>query len=144
MLIIPNAGVGAATGALCAPDIFRTSFLNWQPAFPMGKVVADRGLKRAAVLTWQYAAGEESIGGFKEGFTAAGGTILKELWLLFPNVEFRPLLTEIAALRPMSSTAFSPAARGQASQGLRGRRPQGQDPAGRSRVSDRWDATSPG
>jgi branched-chain amino acid transport system substrate-binding protein len=52
------------------------------------------------VLTWQYAAGEESVGGFKEGFTAAGGTILKELWLPFPNVEFQPLLTEIAALKP--------------------------------------------
>src|SRR6266404_23715 len=77
MLIIPNAGVGAATGALCAPNIFRTSFSNWQPAFPMGKVVADRGLKRAVTLTWQYAAGEESVGGFREGFTAAGGTILK-------------------------------------------------------------------
>ncbi len=100
MLIIPNAGVGAATGALCAPNIFRTSFSNWQPAFPMGKVVADRGLKRAVTLTWQYAAGEESVGGFREGFTAAGGTILKELWLPFPNVEFQPLLTEIAALKP--------------------------------------------
>ena len=100
MLIIPNAGVGAATGALCAPNIFRTSFSNWQPAFPMGKVVADRGLKRAVTLTWQYAAGDESVGGFKEGFTAAGGTILKEFWLPFPNVEFQPLLTEIAALKP--------------------------------------------
>jgi branched-chain amino acid transport system substrate-binding protein len=38
MLIIPNGGVGAATGALCAPNIFRTSFSNWQPAYAMGKV----------------------------------------------------------------------------------------------------------
>src|SRR5882724_11270572 len=41
MLVIPNAGVDAATGALCAPNIFRTSFSNWQPAFPMGKVVTE-------------------------------------------------------------------------------------------------------
>src|SRR5918992_5632236 len=35
LLIIPNAGLGAATGALCAPNIFRTSFTNWQPSYPM-------------------------------------------------------------------------------------------------------------
>jgi hypothetical protein len=31
MLIIPNAGANEATGPLaCAPNIFRTSFSNWQ------------------------------------------------------------------------------------------------------------------
>src|SRR3954447_3650069 len=29
LLIIPNAGLDAATGALCAANIFRTSFSNW-------------------------------------------------------------------------------------------------------------------
>jgi branched-chain amino acid transport system substrate-binding protein len=106
MLVIPNAGADAATGALCAPNIFRTSFSNWQPAFPMGKVAADRGHKSAATLTWQYAAGEESTNGFKEGFSAAGGKILKELRLPFPNVEFQPLLTELAALKPDVVYAF--------------------------------------
>jgi branched-chain amino acid transport system substrate-binding protein len=106
ILVIPNAGADAATGALCAPNIFRTSFSNWQPAFPMGKVAADRGFKSAVTLTWQYAAGEESTGGFKEGFTEVGGKILKELRLPFPNVEFQPLLTEIAALKPDVVYAF--------------------------------------
>ena len=100
MLVIPNAGADAITGPLCAPNIFRSSFSNWQPAFPMGKVVADRGLKNAVTLSWKYAAGEESTGGFKEGLTKAGGKVVKELWLPFPNVEFQPLLTEIAAARP--------------------------------------------
>src|SRR5215472_370953 len=36
LLIIPNAGANAATGAMCAPNIFRTSFTNWQPCYPMG------------------------------------------------------------------------------------------------------------
>ncbi len=47
MLLIPNAGAAAATGAACAPNIFRTSFSNWQPGFAMGKVAAGRGRKRA-------------------------------------------------------------------------------------------------
>ena len=69
LLLIPNAGVDAATGALCAPNIFRTSFSNWQPGFAMGKVAARAAAQDArSTITWDYAAGEESIGGFKEGF----------------------------------------------------------------------------
>jgi len=30
MMIIPNAGANDATGALCAPKVFRTSVSNWQ------------------------------------------------------------------------------------------------------------------
>ncbi|MFM2069625.1 MAG: hypothetical protein RLZZ584_4534, partial [Pseudomonadota bacterium] len=38
LLIIPNAGANAVTGPLCAPNIFRSSFSNWQPGYAMGKV----------------------------------------------------------------------------------------------------------
>ncbi|HEY5209385.1 MAG TPA: ABC transporter substrate-binding protein [Stellaceae bacterium] len=106
LLIIPNAGLEAATGALCAPNIFRTSFSNWQPAYAMGKVAAGRGWKRAVVISWNYAAGKESNGGFAEGFATGGGKIEKELYLPFPQVEFQPLLTEIAALKPDVVYAF--------------------------------------
>ncbi len=106
LLIIPNAGADAATGPLCAPNIFRTSFTNWQPSYPMGKVLADRGMKNVVTMAWKYGAGEEAINGFKEGFTKAGGKIVKELWLPFPNVEFQPLLTEIASLKPDAVFVF--------------------------------------
>jgi branched-chain amino acid transport system substrate-binding protein len=104
--INPNAGADAATGALCAPNIFRTSFTNWQPAYPMGKVLADRGIKKVVTLTWNYGAGTESTGGFKEGFTKAGGSVVKELLLPFPSVEFQPLLTEIASIKPDAVFVF--------------------------------------
>jgi branched-chain amino acid transport system substrate-binding protein len=100
MLIIPNAGAGAATGQFCAPNIFRTSFSNWQPAFPMGAVAAKKGHKTAAVMAWKYGAGEESVAGFTEGFTKAGGKVVKEFWVPFPDVEFQAQLTELAALKP--------------------------------------------
>jgi branched-chain amino acid transport system substrate-binding protein len=105
-LIIPNAGLEAATGALCAPNIFRTSFSNWQPAYAMGKVAAARGWKRAIVISWDYAAGKESNGGFAEAFTAGGGKIDMDLYLPFPQVEFQPLLTEIANVKPDVVYAF--------------------------------------
>ena len=47
LLVIPNAGANAATGSQCAPNIFRTSFSNWQPAYPMGKVMYDEGIARS-------------------------------------------------------------------------------------------------
>jgi branched-chain amino acid transport system substrate-binding protein len=106
LLVIPNAGADAATGPLCAPNVFRTSFSNWQPVHPLGKVMAEKGHKRAAFITWKYAAGEESLASFKEGFAAAGGTVIKELFLPFPNVEFQALLTEIAALKPDAVACF--------------------------------------
>src|SRR5690606_10451840 len=45
-------------------------------------------------------------GGFREGFEKAGGKVVKELTLPFPNVEFQSLLTEIAAIKPDMVFAF--------------------------------------
>ncbi|RIK97922.1 MAG: ABC transporter permease [Burkholderiales bacterium] len=100
LLIVPNAGADAVTGPMCAPNIFRSSFSNWQPAYAMGEVAAKKGYKRAVTITWDYAAGKESVNGFKEAFTKAGGKIEKDLTLPFPREEFQALLTEIASIKP--------------------------------------------
>ncbi|MBE7939364.1 MULTISPECIES: ABC transporter substrate-binding protein [Ramlibacter] len=104
--IIPNAGVHAATRGLCAPNVFRTSFTNSQPTLALGKPMVDKGLKKAVWITWKYAAGEEAFEGFRESYTKAGGTIVKELSLPFPNVEFQALLTEIASIKPDAVACF--------------------------------------
>ena len=104
--LIPNAGIHAATRALCAPNVFRTSFANSQPTRALGKVMVDKGHKKAVWITWKYAAGDEAFEGFKDGYPAAGGTIVKELGLPFPQVEFQALLTEIAALKPDAVACF--------------------------------------
>jgi branched-chain amino acid transport system substrate-binding protein len=106
LTLIPNAGVHAATRELCAPNVFRTSFSNSQPTRALGKVMVDKGHKKAVWITWKYAAGDEAAEGFKEGYLAAGGTVVKELGLPFPNVEFQALLTEIAALKPDAVACF--------------------------------------
>ena len=106
LLIIPNAGANAVTGPMCAPNIFRSSFSNWQSAYAAGVVAAERGHKTAVSITWKYAAGDEMATAFKEGFTKGGGKVLKELNLPFPNVEFQALLTEIASLKPDATFAF--------------------------------------
>jgi branched-chain amino acid transport system substrate-binding protein len=106
LLIIPNAGADAITGPMCAKNIFRTSFSNWQPAFAMGKVAAERGHKKAITITWNYAAGQESAKGFTEGFEKGGGKVVENLTLPFPGVEFQALLTQIASQKPDAVYAF--------------------------------------
>lgn len=104
--IVSNAGANAVTREMCGSNIFRTSFSNWQVCYPMGVEMARRGLKRVASVTWNYAAGKEMIGAFREGFEKGGGSVTKEILVPFPNVEFQANLTEIASLQPDAVFAF--------------------------------------
>lgn len=106
LLIVPNAGANAITGAMCAKNIFRSSFSSWQSGYAMGQVAAQRGHKKIVTITWNYAFGNESVAAFTEGFEKAGGTVTQSLNLPFPNVEFQALLTQIAAQKPDAVYAF--------------------------------------
>jgi len=46
------------------------------------------------------------VRGFKEGFEKAGGKIVKDLTVPFPQVEFQALLTEIASIKPDAVYTF--------------------------------------
>ncbi|MDB5727324.1 MAG: Extracellular ligand-binding receptor [Noviherbaspirillum sp.] len=105
-LIVPNAGVGAITGALCAPNVFRSSYSAWQTAYSMGKVAATKGKKTAITVTWKYAAGDEQVAAFRQGFEEGGGKVIKDLNVPFPNVEFQSILTEVASAKPEAVFAF--------------------------------------
>ena len=72
----------------------------------MGEVAAKKGHKKIVTITWKYAAGEETMKGFKDGFEKSGGSVIKDLTLPFPNVEFQALLTEIASLKPDAVFTF--------------------------------------
>lgn len=72
----------------------------------MGEVVAKKGHQKVVTITWKYAAGDESVKGFKEAFEKGGGKVVKELSLPFPNVEFQSLLTDIAATKPDAVFTF--------------------------------------
>ncbi len=106
LLVIPNAGADAITGALCSANVVRSSFSNWQPGYAMGIVAGQKGVKKAMTITWAYAAGAESTKGFTEGLEKGGGKVVKDLTLPFPGVEFQALLTEIAAQKPDAVYAF--------------------------------------
>jgi branched-chain amino acid transport system substrate-binding protein len=104
--IIPNAGADQLTRSLCAKNIFRTSFGNGQVGLATGKTMADEGIKKVVTFTWKYAAGDESVGGFKDTFTKGGGQVIKDITVPFPNVEFQAALAEIASLKPDAVYSF--------------------------------------
>jgi branched-chain amino acid transport system substrate-binding protein len=98
LTIIPNAGNNQVTRQDCIKNVFRTSFTNWQPGYGMGMAAAKRGFKKGVWVTWDYAAGAESGGGFKEAFEKAGGQVLPNLTLPFPQTNFQPLLAQLPGL----------------------------------------------
>ena len=98
LTIVPNAGNVAVTRNLCAKNVFRSSFTNWQPAYGMGVAAAKKGYKKSVWVTWDYAAGAESGGGYKEAFEKAGGQVLPSLTLPFPQTNFQPLLAQLPGL----------------------------------------------
>jgi branched-chain amino acid transport system substrate-binding protein len=106
LLIVPNAGANAVTGPMCGKNIYRSSFTNAQPGYAMGEALAKKGVKKVVTITWKYAAGDESVGGFKEAFEKSGGKIVEQLAVPFPNVEFQALLTQIASIKPDAVYTF--------------------------------------
>ncbi len=106
IMIVPNAGSNLVTGSLCAPNIFRTSFTNWQPAYPCGKVMADDGHKTCVTIAWKYAAGRQMMDAGTENFESNGGSVVQDIQVPFPQVEFQAHLSEIASIKPDAVFAF--------------------------------------
>src|SRR3954463_9360889 len=106
LTVVTNAGAQALTGSLCSPNVFRTSFSNWQTSHPCADVMLKAGHKKAVLMFWNYSFGQESMSAFREGFTKGGGTIVKEIPVPFPTTEFQANLSEIAALKPDAVFVF--------------------------------------
>jgi branched-chain amino acid transport system substrate-binding protein len=106
LTIIPNAGADVVTRAQCAKNVFRTSFTNWQSAYGMGLALGKKGVKKAAWITWDYAAGNDMAAGFKQGLEKGGGQVVQELKLPFPQTNFQPLLAQVPGLDVEAVGAF--------------------------------------
>jgi branched-chain amino acid transport system substrate-binding protein len=106
LTIVPNAGNDVVTRAQCAKNVFRSSFTNWQSAYGMGLALGKKGIKRAAWITWDYAAGADMGAGFKEGLEKGGGQVVQELKLPFPQTNFQPLLAQVPGLNVEAVGAF--------------------------------------
>lgn len=95
-LIVANAGADGLTEDP-SPYIWRTSFVNSTVGASLGAAVAEEmGDESVYLITADYAAGHEMIGGFREAFEEAGGTVAGESLTPFGTTsDWQPYLSEI-------------------------------------------------
>ena len=107
--VIMLAGANGMTDA--CPYAARISFSMWQAGYPMGEYAATKlGVKTAAVAYANYAPGKDSSAAFRNAFEKAGGKVLAEVPLPFPNIpDFTPFLQRIKDLKPGAVYVFIPA-----------------------------------
>jgi branched-chain amino acid transport system substrate-binding protein len=97
LLICANAGANTISRKAKTPYIWRTSFTNWQPNWPMGAWAAENVGKRVFVSVPDYAAGHNMRDAFLNNFQAAGGEAVGIQLTPFPNIgDPAPFITEIA------------------------------------------------
>lgn len=101
LLICSNAGANDLSRGLKTPYIWRTSFTNWMPNWPVGTWAANNVGKRAYISVPDYAAGENTVTSFSNSFEAAGGEILGIQRTPFPNMgDPAPFIAELADAAP--------------------------------------------
>lgn len=95
-LIVANAGANGIT-AEASPYIWRTSFVNGTVGASLGPAVAQEVAGGSVYLiTADYAAGKEMVGGFRTAFEAAGGKIAGESFTPFgTTTDWQPYLSKI-------------------------------------------------
>lgn len=97
LLICANAGANQLSRQAKTPYIWRTSFTNWMPNWPVGPWAAENVGTRAFISVPDYGAGNDTITSFQNSFEAAGGTIVTVQKTPFPNLgDPAPFITEIA------------------------------------------------
>jgi branched-chain amino acid transport system substrate-binding protein len=96
--IIANAGASDLTRDNGSPYIFRVSFSNGQFEYPLGGYACKSlKYKKVVVMAADYAAGHEKAQGFMDGFRAAGGQIIQEIYPKLGTTDFAPYLAQIKA-----------------------------------------------
>ncbi len=96
-LVVTNAGSNDFTmGEDVSPYAFRVATTNSQVNRPLGWYAHEKlGVKRAAIVTYDFIAGEEEADAFRDTFTAEGGKVTKETKVALGTSDFGPVLSGI-------------------------------------------------
>ena len=91
LLLVPNAGADAVTGPMCAPNIFRSSVQQLAAGLRDGRGGGQEGPQERRHHHLEVRRRRRiGQGASREAFEKAGGKVVKDPTLPFPNVEFRP------------------------------------------------------
>ena len=75
--------------------VFRASGSSWQVSYPMGDYLVEDGTENVYISAADYAAGQEMSDGFEEGFKAAGGNVVGEVYPPLGTNDYSSFLTRI-------------------------------------------------
>jgi branched-chain amino acid transport system substrate-binding protein len=105
---IPVALMNATTSSLtrASPYFVRFSYTQWQTAYPMGVWAAKHGVKVAASLVADYAAGVDSEAAFKKGFEDNGGKIVGADRAPMVTTDYLPFMERIKGEKPEAVFVF--------------------------------------
>jgi branched-chain amino acid transport system substrate-binding protein len=106
-MVVMNAASSIVTTK--SPYIARFSMTLQQVSAPMGAWAAKNGIKKAYTLVSDYAPGIDSETGFKNAFTAAGGTVADSIRVPLRNPDFAPYLQRVKDAKPDAVFVFLPA-----------------------------------
>ena len=86
LLICANAGGNKISRELRTPYIWRTSFSNWQPNWPLGDWAYKNVAQKVFMSAPDYGAGHNMVDAFANSFQALGGQILGMQFTPFPTM----------------------------------------------------------
>ncbi|MCC7426984.1 MAG: ABC transporter substrate-binding protein [Alphaproteobacteria bacterium] len=100
-----NAGPSQLAGAQCHPNYFNAAWQNDNLHEATGRIVTDRGLRRAYILAPNYPAGRDALTGFKRFFR---GEVVAEQYTRLDQTDYAAELAAIRAARPDAVFFFLP------------------------------------
>ncbi len=101
LLICANAGGNKISRELKTPYIWRTSFSNWQPNWPLGRWAYKNVAQKVFMSAPDYGAGHNMVDAFANSFETAGGEIMGTQFTPFPAMgDPAPFITEIKGADP--------------------------------------------
>ncbi len=106
-MIVMNAASSVVTTR--SPYIVRFSMALPQVSAPMATWAAKNGIKKVYTLVADYAPGIDSEKGFRDAFTAAGGTVVDSVRVPLRNPDFAPFVQRIKDAKPEAVFIFVPA-----------------------------------
>jgi branched-chain amino acid transport system substrate-binding protein len=84
------------TRDLKAPNLFRSSWSAEQPQFPAGEYVRRKlGYQKITAVGLDYVAGRAEMSAFLDGFRAAGGRVVQEIFIPLGTPDPAPFITRI-------------------------------------------------
>jgi branched-chain amino acid transport system substrate-binding protein len=92
--ISANAGPSQYAGAQCNPYFFNVAWQNDNLHEAVGKVVTDKGFKKAAILAPNYPAGKDALAGFKRFFK---GQVVEEMYTPLNQLDYGAELSKMRA-----------------------------------------------